>query len=113
MVTGDEVIKDKMVWAEKSDLQVAGEVRMLMRDQLNHEAVCMAARDRIMYLSQQLEEEKKRRKKEVGFLEEKFVRIKELSGAKLGRIKKAKDLRHKEINKIAHDALVRSKELRK
>lgn len=34
-----------------SDFEVAGQVRMLMRDQLNHEHVCTMARDRIMCLS--------------------------------------------------------------
>lgn len=34
-----------------SDEQVASKVRMLMRDDLDHEAVCVMARDRIVYLS--------------------------------------------------------------
>lgn len=34
-----------------SDFEVAGRVRMLMRDQLNHEHVCTMARDRIMCLT--------------------------------------------------------------
>ena len=55
IVTGDKVEKSKMVLAELSDLQVAGKVRMLMRGDLDHEMVCTAARDRIMYLSQQVE----------------------------------------------------------
>ena len=33
-----------------SDTAVASSVRMLMRDQLDHEAVCVMARDRIMAL---------------------------------------------------------------
>lgn len=33
-----------------TDEEMAGEVRMLMRDQLDHEAICTAARDRIMCL---------------------------------------------------------------
>lgn len=36
-----------------SDLEVAGEVRMLTRNQLDHEAVCTFARDRIMALSKE------------------------------------------------------------
>jgi hypothetical protein len=37
------------------DVEVASNVRMLMRDQLDHEAVCVTARDRIMWLSQENE----------------------------------------------------------
>ena len=40
-------------YADKSDEQVAREVRMLMRDQLNHEGVCTMARDRIMCLTKE------------------------------------------------------------
>lgn len=36
-----------------SDEEMAGRVRMLMRDQLNHEVICTAARDRIMCLSKE------------------------------------------------------------
>lgn len=54
-MTGDEVDKETMCMGHLSDLQMAGTVRMLYRDTLNHEAVVIAARDRIMYLSQQLE----------------------------------------------------------
>lgn len=32
------------------DAEMAGEVRMLMRNQLNHEHICTSARDRIMCL---------------------------------------------------------------
>lgn len=42
-----------------SDEEVAGRVRMLMRDALDHEAVCVLARDRILYLSQRLAESEK------------------------------------------------------
>lgn len=38
-----------MAYADKSDAEVAGRVRMLMRDQLYHEAVYVAARDRILW----------------------------------------------------------------
>jgi hypothetical protein len=38
---------------EISDYEVAGQVRMLMRDELRHEAVCCLARDRIMALSKE------------------------------------------------------------
>lgn len=37
-----------------SDEEVAGRVRMLMRDQLDHEAVCTLGRDRIMCLTEEL-----------------------------------------------------------
>jgi hypothetical protein len=55
-MTGDKVEKEAMVFGHLSDLEMAGKVRMLYRDQLDHEAVCVGARDRIMYLSQQNEE---------------------------------------------------------
>jgi len=55
-MTGDKVEKDKMAFAHLSDLEMAGKVRMLYRSDLDHEAVCVGARDRIMYLSQQHEE---------------------------------------------------------
>jgi hypothetical protein len=35
-----------------SDEEVAGLVRMLMRDQFNHEQICCVARDRILHLTQ-------------------------------------------------------------
>lgn len=37
--------------SEKSDFEVAGIVRMLMRNDLQHEHICVMARDRIMGLS--------------------------------------------------------------
>lgn len=43
-------------FAHLSDEWVANEVRMLMRDDLYHEAICMAARDRIMRLSLRVEQ---------------------------------------------------------
>lgn len=42
--------------AHLSDMVVAGTVRMLMRDQLNHESICTLARDRIIYLADRLGE---------------------------------------------------------
>lgn len=42
--------------AQFSDFEIAGKVRMLMRDQLDHEAVCVMARDRIMALSKRVAE---------------------------------------------------------
>ena len=36
-----------------TDVQMAGRVRMLMRDQLDHESVCTDARDRIMCLTEE------------------------------------------------------------
>ena len=52
-MTGDKVEKDSMTYSRLSDLEMANKVRMLMRDDLSHEFVCVGARDRIMYLSQQ------------------------------------------------------------
>lgn len=40
--------------AHTPDIVVAMRVRMLMRDQLDHEAVCVMARDRIMALSKEV-----------------------------------------------------------
>lgn len=37
-----------------SDVEIAGEVRMLMRNDIAHEAVVCAARDRILHLSEEL-----------------------------------------------------------
>jgi hypothetical protein len=53
-VTGDKVEKETMAFAHLSDPEMALKVRMLTRNQLDHESVCVGARDRIMYLSQQL-----------------------------------------------------------
>jgi hypothetical protein len=39
-----------------SDMEVAGQVRMLHRSQLDHESVCTLARDRIVYLADRLGE---------------------------------------------------------
>lgn len=55
-MTGDKVTKENMVMAHLSDIEVASKVRMLMRSDLDHEAVCMAGRDRIMYLNQKVEQ---------------------------------------------------------
>ncbi len=54
-MTGDEVIKETMCMGHLSDIEVAHKVRMLYRTDLDHEAVCVAARDRIMFLSQEVE----------------------------------------------------------
>ena len=54
-MTGDRVKKDEMAYSHLSDFEMAVKVRMLYRDTLEHESVCCGARDRIMYLSQQLE----------------------------------------------------------
>lgn len=37
-----------------SDVEIAGEVRMLMRNDIVHEAIVCAARDRILHLSEEL-----------------------------------------------------------
>ena len=48
------------LWVERgtgghlSDAEIADKVRMLMRGDLDHEAVCVMARDRIKYLSERL-----------------------------------------------------------
>lgn len=55
-MTGDKVIKETMCMGDRSDIEVAGLVRMLMRHDIMHEAVCTAGRDRIMYLSQRVAE---------------------------------------------------------
>ena len=43
-----------------TDTQVASAVRMLLRDQLNHEAVCLVARDRIVSLATERDQLKAR-----------------------------------------------------
>lgn len=48
-----------MCGAHLTDEEVANKVRMLMRGDLDHEAVCTMARDRIMALSQELQELKR------------------------------------------------------
>lgn len=53
-MTGDPVTKETMAYAHLSDMEVASKVRMLFRDQLDHEAVCVGGRDRIMFLSQRV-----------------------------------------------------------
>lgn len=53
-MTGDQEQLGTMAWGYKSDMEIADMVRMLMRNDLNHEGVCTASRDRIMYLSQQV-----------------------------------------------------------
>ena len=59
-----------------TDSEVALMVRMLMRDQLDHEMVCTLARDRIMALSYQLSAERKRREEaEKELAEEKARRV--------------------------------------
>ena len=55
-MTGNIIKFEDMIFNDLTDLQMAFKVRMLMRNDLEHEATCCAARDRIMYLSQQLAE---------------------------------------------------------
>lgn len=55
-MTGDKVIKENMCMGDRSDIEVASLVRMLMRHDAMHEAICTAGRDRIMYLSQRVAE---------------------------------------------------------
>ncbi len=52
-MTGDPVDPKTMTYGHLTDHQMADKVRMLMRDTLEHEAVCCGARDRIMFLHQQ------------------------------------------------------------
>ena len=54
-MTGDKINKETMCMGHMSDIEVARIVRMLMRTDMDHEAVCVASRDRIMYLSQRVE----------------------------------------------------------
>jgi len=54
-MTGDKETRETIAYGYKSDIEIADMARMLMRNDLNHEAVCTATRDRIMYLSQQVE----------------------------------------------------------
>lgn len=42
---------DRLMMGHDSDIQIASRVRMLMRDELDHEAVVTAARDRICALT--------------------------------------------------------------
>lgn len=46
---------DKEAHGDKSDEWIANAVRMLMRTDLDHEAICCASRDRIMRLSLEVE----------------------------------------------------------
>ena len=43
--------RKSLAGAHLSDAEVAGRVRMLMRTDLDHEAVCVMGRDRIQWLS--------------------------------------------------------------
>ena len=54
-MTGDKEELSTMAYGFKSDMEIADMARMLTRNDLNHEAVCTASRDRIMYLSQQVQ----------------------------------------------------------
>jgi hypothetical protein len=54
-MTGDKVDKETMALGHLSDIEMAGKVRMLYRTDLDHEAICVGSRDRIMYLSQEVE----------------------------------------------------------
>jgi hypothetical protein len=57
LLTYDWLHKDiPMLAPNVSDLEVATQVRMLMRHDLNHESVCTLARDRIMALSKRVDE---------------------------------------------------------
>lgn len=42
--------RENMLGPQIEDIEVAGRVRMLYRDQLDHEFICTLARDRIMVL---------------------------------------------------------------
>lgn len=47
---------DELALAHLSHKDLANRVRMLMRDDLDHEIVCAAARDRIAWLAARVEE---------------------------------------------------------
>ena len=53
-MTGDEITKETMAYSKLSDMAMASKVRMLYRTDLDHESVVCGARDRIVYLSQEL-----------------------------------------------------------
>lgn len=53
-MTGDELTSDTMMYSSKSDMWMASKVRMLYRTDLDHEATVTGARDRIVFLSQEL-----------------------------------------------------------
>jgi hypothetical protein len=50
----DRVVAGKANGAELSDAEVAGRIRMMTRDDLDHEMVCVMARDRIIELSDRI-----------------------------------------------------------
>lgn len=50
----DQIVGGPAAYADKSHIELAGMVRMLMRDDLYHEGVCTAARDRIVWLADKL-----------------------------------------------------------
>ncbi len=79
-MTGDTVEKETMVFGHLSDLEMAGKVRMLMRNDLDHEAVCTGSRDRIMYLSQQVAALAAQRDKAEGLAAVRLETIKAMSG---------------------------------
>ena len=47
---------EELAMGDKSHREIAGMVRMLMRTDLQHEAVCLAARDRIAWLAARVEQ---------------------------------------------------------
>lgn len=55
MATGEIVDRETMCGAHYTDYEVAGKVRGLMRNDLDHEMVITIARDRIMWQSQEIE----------------------------------------------------------
>ena len=55
MATGEILDREKICGAQYTDYEVAGKVRMLGRNDLDHEVVCTIARDRIMWQSQEIE----------------------------------------------------------
>ena len=46
---------DRLCGGHMSHIEVANKVRMLMRNDLDHEAICTMARDRIMHLAGEVE----------------------------------------------------------
>lgn len=50
----DDILSKDQAYGHLSHVEIAGMVRMLMRSDTNHEGVCTAARDRIIWLANEL-----------------------------------------------------------
>lgn len=98
-----------LAFAHLSDAEMANYVRMLMRDDLDHEAVLTGARDRIMHLSARIAELERERDEARAGAE--FWRSGSASGAALATAEKARAAaaveRLQQIEQIADDAFER------